>query len=234
MLSIHAALIKDLIKFIWACIFIVYYTSAFFILFMEFSWQEHWSGLPFPLPVGHILSELSTMTRPSWGALHHMAHSFTELCKPLHHDKVMMHESWTIKKTECRRIDTFELWCWRRPLKVTWTAWSNQSILKEINPKYSLKRLMRKLKLQYFGHLMQRDDSLEKTLMLGKIEGKRRKGWQRMDEMVRLHHRFKEHEDEQTSGDSEGRGSLTCCSPWGSQMVGHNLGTEQQETPAHQ
>ena len=234
MLSIHAALIKDLIKFIWTCIFIIYYTSAFFILFMEFSWQEHWSGLPFPLPVGHILSELSTMTCPSWGALHHMADSFTELCKPLRHDKAVMHESWTIKKAECRRIDTFKLWCWRRPLKVTWTAWSNQSILKEINPKYSLKRLMRKLKLQYFGHLMRRDDSLEKTLMLGKIEGKRRKGWQRMDEMVRLHHRLKGHEDEQTSGDSEGRGSLACCSPWGSQMVGHNLGTEQQETLAHQ
>ena len=70
-------------------------------------------------------------------------------------------------------------------MKVTWTARSNQSILKEINPEYSLKRLMLKLKLQYFGHLMRRDDSLEKTLMLGKIEGKRRKGWQRMDEMVR-------------------------------------------------
>ena len=87
MLSIHAALIKDLIKFLWACIFIVYYTSAFFILFMEFSWQEHWSGLPFPLPVGRILSELSTMTCLSWSALHHMAHSFTEFCKPLCQDK---------------------------------------------------------------------------------------------------------------------------------------------------
>ena len=84
-------------------------------------------------------------------------------------------ESWTIKKAEHRRIDTFELWCWRRLLRVPWTARrSNQSILKEISPEYSLKGLMLKLKLQYFGHLMQRTDSLEKTLMLGKIEGRRR------------------------------------------------------------
>ena len=94
-------------------------------------------------------------------------------------------ESWTIKKAECWRIDTFELWCWRRLLRVPWTARrSNQSILKEISPEYSLEYslegLMLKLKLQYFGHLMQRTDSLEKTLMLGKIEGRRRRGWQRM------------------------------------------------------
>ena len=80
-------------------------------------------------------------------------------------------ESWTIQKAECRRIDAFELWCWRRLLRVPWTARrSNQSILKEISPKYSLEGLMLKLKLQYLGHLMQRADSLEKTLMLGKIE----------------------------------------------------------------
>ena len=86
-------------------------------------------------------------------------------------------ESWTIKKAECRRIDAFELCCWRRLLRVPWTARrSNQSILKEISPKYSLEELMLKLKLQYFGHLMQRTDSLEKTLMLGKIERKRRRG----------------------------------------------------------
>ena len=90
-------------------------------------------------------------------------------------------ESWTIKKDECRRIDAFELWCWRRLLRVPWTARrSNQSILKEISPGCSLEGLMLKLRLQYFGHLMRRTDSLEKTLMLGKIEGKRRKGWQRM------------------------------------------------------
>ena len=89
-------------------------------------------------------------------------------------------ESWTIKKAECRRIDAFALWCWRRLLRVHWTARrSNQLILKEINPEYSLKGLMLKLKLQYFGHLMWRTDSLEKMLMLGKIEGRRR-GWQRM------------------------------------------------------
>ena len=91
------------------------------------------------------------------------------------------HESWTIKKAECRRIDAFELWCWRRLLRVPWTARrSNQSILKEISPGCLLEGLMLKLKLQYFGHLMQRTDSFEKTLMLGKIEGRRRRGWQKM------------------------------------------------------
>ena len=90
-------------------------------------------------------------------------------------------ESWTTKKAEHRRIDAFELWCWRRLLRVPWIARrSNQSILKEISPKYSLQGLMLKLKLQYFGHLMQRTDSLEKTLMLGRIEGRRRRGQQRM------------------------------------------------------
>ena len=86
-------------------------------------------------------------------------------------------ESWTIKKAQHQRTDAFELWCWRRLLRVSWTARrSNQSILKEINPEYSLEGLMLKPKLQYFGHLMQRADSLEKTLMLGKIEGRRRGG----------------------------------------------------------
>ena len=90
-------------------------------------------------------------------------------------------ESWTIKKAECQRIDAFELWCWRRLLRVPWTARrSNQSILKEISPGYSLEGLMLKLKLQYFGHLMRRGDSLEKTLMLGGIGGRRRRGWQSM------------------------------------------------------
>ena len=90
-------------------------------------------------------------------------------------------ESWTIKKAERQRIDAFELWCWKRLLRVPWTARrSNQSILKEISPKWSLKGLMLKLKLQYFGHLMQRTDSFEKNLMLGKIEGRRRRGRQRM------------------------------------------------------
>ena len=90
-------------------------------------------------------------------------------------------ESSTVKIAECWRIDAFELWCWRRLLKVPWTARrSNQSILKEIGPEYSLEGLMLKLKLQYFGHLMWRTDSSEKTLMLGKIEGRKRRGWQRM------------------------------------------------------
>ena len=90
-------------------------------------------------------------------------------------------ESWTIKKAELPKIDVFELWCWRRLLRVPWTARrSNQSLLKEVNPECSLEGLMLKLKLQYFGHLMRRTDSFEKTLMLGKIEGRRRKGLQRM------------------------------------------------------
>ena len=90
-------------------------------------------------------------------------------------------ESWAIKKAECQGIDAFELWCWKRLLRVPWTARrSNQYILKEISPEYSLEGLMLKLKLQYFGHLMRRADSLEKTLMLGKIEGRRRRGQHRM------------------------------------------------------
>ena len=90
-------------------------------------------------------------------------------------------ESWTIKKAECLRIDAFELWCWRSLLRVPWTARrSNQSILKEISPEYSLEGLMLKLKLQYFGHLMWRTDSLEKILMLGNTEGRKRRGWQSM------------------------------------------------------
>ena len=90
-------------------------------------------------------------------------------------------KSWTVKKAEHQRIDAFELWCWRRLLRVPWTARrSNQSILKEISPEYYMEGPMLKLKLQYFGHLMQRIDSLKKTLILGKIEGRRRRGWQRM------------------------------------------------------
>jgi len=93
-------------------------------------------------------------------------------------------ESWTIKKAECRIIDAFELWCWRRLLRVSWTTRrSNQSILRDISPRCSLEGLMLKLKLQYFGHLMPRADSFEKTLMLGKIEGRRRRGRQRMRQL---------------------------------------------------
>ena len=94
--------------------------------------------------------------------------------------------SWTVKEAKCQRIDTFELWCWRRLSRAPWTARrSNQSILKEISPEYSLEELMLKHKLQYFGHLMRRTDSLEKTLMLGKIEGRRRRD---EDEMVGWHY----------------------------------------------
>ena len=118
-------------------------------------------------------------------------------------------ESWTIKKAERQRIDAFELWCWRRLLRVPWTARrSNQSILKKINPKYSMEGLMLKLKLQYFGHLMQRIDSLEKTLMLGKTEGKNKGAME--NEVVREHHWLNGHECKQIPGDSGGQRSLAC------------------------
>ena len=123
-------------------------------------------------------------------------------------------ESWTIKKAERRKIDVFELWCWRRLLKVPWTARrSNQSILREISPEYSSEGLMLKLKLQYSGHLMQRSESLEKTLMLGKIEGGRRREWQ--DEMVGWHHWLDGHGFERALGVGDGQENLACCSPWG-------------------
>ena len=117
------------------------------------------------------------------------------------------------KETECQRIDVFELWCWRRLLRITWTARrSNQSILKEINIEYSLEALMLKLKLQFFGNLMQKTDSLGKILMLRKIEGRRRRGWQRMRW---LNGQLNGHEFEQAPGDGDGQGSLSCWSPWG-------------------
>ena len=123
-------------------------------------------------------------------------------------------ESWTIKKAEHRRIDAFELWCWRRHLRVPWTARrSNQSILKEISPDCSLEGLMMKLKPQYFGHLMQSTDSLEKDQMLGKIEGGRRTATE--DEMAGWHHCLDGNEFEQALGIGDGQGTLVCCSPQG-------------------
>ena len=119
------------------------------------------------------------------------------------------------KKADRRTIDAFELWCWRRLLRVPWTARrSNQSILKEISPRYSLEGLMLKLKLQYFGHLMRRTDWLEKALMLGKIEGRRIWGWQR-DEMVGWHHWLNGHEFGWIPAVADGQGGLACCSSWG-------------------
>ena len=133
-------------------------------------------------------------------------------------------ESWTIKKAKHQRIDAFELWCQRRLLRVSWTARrSNQSILKEISSEYSLEGLRLKLKLQYFGHVMWRADSFEKTLMLGRIEGGRRRGWQRMrwldgitDSMMSfiiMMATWLEFGKALAVGD--GQGSLECCSPWG-------------------
>ena len=165
---------------------------------MRLSRQEYWSGLCFPFPVDHILSEISAMTHSSWLEIKRLlllgrkaitnldnisksrdivlptkVHLVKDMVFP-----VVMYgcESWTIKKTEHQRIDAFELWCWRRLLIVPWAARrSNQSILKEISPEYSLEGLMLELKLRYFGHLMWRTYSFEKTLMLGKIEGGRRR-----------------------------------------------------------
>ena len=136
-------------------------------------------------------------------------------------------ESWTIKKAEHQRIDAFELWCWRRLLSIPWTAkrW-NQSNLKKISLEYSLEGLMLKLKLHFFGHLMQRANSLEKTPMLGNIEGKRRRGWQRMrwldgitDSVDVSLNKLRELVKNR---------SLACCSPWGCR-VRHDLVTEQQQ-----
>ena len=123
-------------------------------------------------------------------------------------------ESCTIKKAEGWRIDAFELWCWRRLLRVPWIARrSNQSILKKINPEHSLEGLMLVLKLQYFGYLIQRTDSFEKTLLLGKIEGRRRGTTE--DELVGWHHRLDGHEFWVSSRSGDGRGNLPCCCPWG-------------------
>ena len=134
---------------------------------MEFSRQEYWSGLPLDSTLKS--RDITLLTK-------------VHLVKAMVFPVVMYGcESWSIKKAECWRIDAFELWCWRRHLRVPWTAKRfNQSILKEISPEYSLEGLMLKLKLWYFGHLMRKNDSLEKTLMLGKIEGSRRRGQQRM------------------------------------------------------
>ena len=123
-------------------------------------------------------------------------------------------EIWTVKKAERQRINAFELWCWRRLLRVPWTARrSNQSILTEINPGISLEGMMLKLKLQYFGHLMWSVDSLEKTLMLGGIGGRRRRG--RQDEMAGWHHGLDGRESEWTPGVGDGQGGLACCNSRG-------------------
>ena len=141
---------------------------------MGFSRQEYWSGVPLPSPMTNLDSVFKSrdVTLPTNV---HLVKAMVFL--------VVMYgcKSWTIKKAECRRIDASELWCWRRLLRVLWSARrSNQSILKQISPEGSLEGVMLKLKLQNLGHLMRRTDSLEKTMMLGKIEGQRRRVWQRM------------------------------------------------------
>ena len=161
-------------------------------LSLGFSRQEYWSGVPLPFPDGDCSHEINRhllLGRKAMTNLDSILKS-RDIALPtkIHLVKAMVFpvvmyecESWTVKKAEHRRIDVFDLWFWRRLLRVPWTARrSNQSILKEIRPGCSLEGLMLKLKLQYFVDLMQRTDSLEKTLMLEKIEGGRRKGWQRM------------------------------------------------------
>ena len=155
---------------------------------MGFSRQEYWRVLTFPSLVDHWNWKMLASWKKSYEKprqhVKKQRHYFAkkDLVKAMVFPVVMYGcESWTVKKAECRRTDAFELWCWRRLLRVSWTArGSNQSILKEISPGCSLEGLMLKLKLQYFGHLMRRTDSFEKTLMLGKIEGRRRRGRQRM------------------------------------------------------
>ena len=129
-------------------------------------------------------------------------------------------ESWTVKKAERQRTDAFELWCWRRLLRVPWTAWrSNQSILKEISPGCSLEGMMLKLKLQYFGHLMWRTDSLEKTLMLWGFGGRRRREQPKMRWLDGITDSMESwldgRESEWTPGVGDGQGSLACCNSWG-------------------
>ena len=137
--------------------------------FMRFSGQQYWSGVPLPSPMTNLDSILKSRdaTLPTK----------IRIVKAMVFQVVMYGcESWTIKKLECQNIDVFELWCWRRLLRVLWTARrSNQSVLKETSPEYSLEGLMLKLKLQYFSHLMGRADSFEKILMLGKTKGRRKR-----------------------------------------------------------
>ena len=147
-----------------------------------------------------------------WAAIYGVAHSRTWLKRLSSSSSMYGYESWTIKFVQRRRIDAFELWCWRRLLRVPWTARrSNQFILKEISSEYSLEGLMLKLKLQYFGHLMGRTYSLEKTLMLGKNEGRRRRGRQRV-RWLESHHWLDGHEFEQALRVDDGQGSLACFS----------------------
>ena len=186
------------------------------------AWRIPWTEMP-----GRLQSTGSQRVRHDWATsltlltyvhIKKQRHYFANkgLSSQSYGFPVVMYgcESWTIKKAERWRIDAFELWCWRRLLRVPWTERrSNKPILKEISPEYSLEGLMLKLKLQSFGHLMQRNDSLERTLLLGETENRRRRG--RQDEMVGWCHRLDGHEFGQALGVGDGQGSLVCCSPWG-------------------
>ena len=140
----------------------------------------------------------------------------------------MGYESWTIKKAECWRTNAFKLWCWRRLLRIPWTSRrSNQSILKEISPEFSLEGLMLKLKFQYFGHLMWRTDSFEKTSDAGKYWRQEKRKTE--DETFGWHHWLNRPEFGQALRDGEGQGSLACSSPWG-RRVGYDWATEQNRS----
>ena len=160
------------------------------------------------------------MDREAWRAvIHGVSKSWTRLSNWTElnwTEWARIYEGWTVKKAEHWRTDAFEMWCWRGLLRVPWTARrSNQSILKEISPEYSLEGLMLKLKLQYFGHLMRRADSFEKTLLARKVWRWEEKGTTE-DEMVGWHDRLDGREFEQALGVGDGQRSLACCSPWDS------------------
>ena len=195
---------------------------------MRFSRQGYQSGLPFPSPgdlpnpgikPGSPALQADSLPTELQGRQYikkqrdHFAGKGPYSQSYGFSDVMYRCESWTLKEFEHWTIHAFEWWCWRRLLRVPWTARrSNQSILKKINPEYSSEGLMLKLKLQYFGYLMQRTDSLEKTLMLGKTEHEKRRGWQSMRWLDGITDSM---DGSLTQEDSEGQGSLACCTPWG-------------------
>ena len=190
--------------------------------------QNHWGS-----DCSHKIKRCSLLGGKLWPT-----HTVITLPTKVHLVKAMVFpvvmygcESWTIKKAECQRTDAFELWCWRRLLKVPWTAGrSNQSIPKEVSPEYSLERLM--LKMKYFGHLMWRTKLIGKDPDAGKDRSQEEKGTTE-NEMVGWHYRLDELGFEQTLGVSDGQGNLACCSPWGCKSQTLNCWTEHLMKSCH-